>query len=370
MKELVIFDALHVGSHAAWSRGLADALGDCGWQARVVELPGRHWKWRMQGAAWWFADRARREGWKRPDALLVTDMVDVARLKGTLPRTWQGVPVAAYFHENQMTFPWKDDERASQQTGYAFINILSAWAADAVWFNSAHHRAAFLDALPQWLHRMPDAVPCGVREQVAERAVVLHPGLHLPPLLENALNRPLNSPPRIVWNHRWAYDKQPEFFIRALDELQARQIPFQLELMGPGDRTEPGPLQDALRSGRFPVSSAEPARSPAEYWDRLMQADLLVHNPLQEYFGLSVVEALHAGVLPLLPDHHAYPEYASGFRAVRTPEQVASGVRAILNAPDAAIRAWRAGAHAAAKPFHWTNMGPVYADALDALINR
>jgi glycosyltransferase involved in cell wall biosynthesis len=370
MKKLVLFDALHTGSHKAWSRGLAEALFECGWNVRVVELPGRHWKWRMQGAAWWFADRVVREGWPSPDAVLVTDMVDVARLRGCLPMSWRRVPVLAYFHENQLTFPWKDDERAHQQTGYAFINILAAWAADAVWFNSAHHRDAFLQALPEWLHRMPDAVPTGGAARIAERPAILAPGLDLPTVPEPTLLRPIQAPPTLIWNHRWAYDKHPEFFVQALERLRESQIPFNLDLMGAGDRSESGPLQDLLHSGRCTVLNAEPAQNSSEYWSRLMNADILIHNPLQEYFGISVVEALHAGVLPLLPDAHAYPEYAGGFRAVRTPEQVASGMQAILKAPAAAVRQWRVQAHEAAARFHWTRMGPLYAKALDACVKE
>ena len=84
MKHLLIFDALHGGSHAAWSSGLAAALPEVGWNAQLVALSGRHWKWRMEGAAWWFAQEIRRAHLAPPDALLVTDMVDVARLRGTL----------------------------------------------------------------------------------------------------------------------------------------------------------------------------------------------------------------------------------------------------------------------------------------------
>ena len=368
MKELVAFDALHAGSHAAWSRGFAEAVGQHGWNVRLVALPGRHWKWRMQGAAWWFAEHVMREGWAAPDALLLTDMVDVARLRGALPASWRAVPIGVYFHENQLTFPWKVDERAHQQTGYAFINVLSAWAADAVWFNSAHHRDAFLGALPEWLQRMPDAVPPGAVERIAERAVVIPPGLDLPVVPERALQRPLNTPPILVWNHRWAYDKQPEFFIQTLDRLRQRQIPFLLDLMGTGDRAADGPLQALVRSGNCSVLNAEPAQNRAEYWERLMQADILIHNPLQEYFGISVVEALHAGVLPLLPDRHAYPEYAVDFQSVRTPEQAAGAMSALVNAPHEAVAQWRVQAHRAAAQFQWMRMGPICAEALDALV--
>lgn len=369
MRRLVLFDALHSGSHAAWSTGLAAHLPACGWHVHLVTLPGRHWKWRMQGAAWWFGEAVQREGLPVPDALLVTDMVDVARLRGCLPPVWRSVPIALYLHENQATFPWNAGESGTWRTQYAFINALSAWTADGVWFNSAHHRDVFMEAVPEVLRRLPDARVGGAWETLGMKSRVLPPGLSVPEHFQGSLDRPLGKPVVLVWNHRWSADKHPEHFVATLRLLQSRGIAFAVDLLGVGDREAPGPLREVLADPGIPKVATEPAASRVEYWTRLGRADVIVHHPLQEYFGISVVEALYAGVLPLLPDGHAYPEYAAGFRVARTPHQAASGVAALAGAPDHAVAAWRREARRRASPFEWTALIASYGAALDALLD-
>ena len=362
MKRLVLLDALHKGSHAAWSTGLAAALPAAGWQVELHTLPGRHWKWRMQGAALQFATALQGPP---PDALLVTDMLDAARLRGSSPPAWRNVPLIAYFHENQVSFPWKSTEDRDQRIAYAFANIQSAAAADAVWFNSQHQLDAFLTGIPAVLSRLPDALPRGLVDRLQAKSQVIPPGVQFPPLPADHLQRPLRRPIRLLWNHRWARDKHPEHTTATCDELLRMGVPFEIDLLGPGPRDPDSPLMAWAAAHPDHVASLEPAADREAYGARLAAADALVHNPLQEYFGISVVEALHAGVLPILPEAHAYPEYVSGFAFAHTPRMAATAVRAITQAPTAAVTSWRHAAHACALPFSWEGMHPVYAAALD-----
>jgi glycosyltransferase involved in cell wall biosynthesis len=50
------------------------------------------------------------------------------------------------------------------------------------------------------------------------------------------------------------------------------------------------------------------ASSREEYYDWLRQGDIVVSTAIQENFGISVVEAVRMGCIPLLPDRLAYPE--------------------------------------------------------------
>ena len=53
----------------------------------------------------------------------------------------------------------------------------------------------------------------------------------------------------------------------------------------------------------------------AGYWEWLFWADVVVSTALQEYFGISVAEAVWAGCRPLVPDALVYPElYPAQFR--------------------------------------------------------
>ena len=51
MTRILYLEPFDGGSHAAFTRTLTGGL-DYDWT--VLTLPGRHWKWRMRGAAPWF----------------------------------------------------------------------------------------------------------------------------------------------------------------------------------------------------------------------------------------------------------------------------------------------------------------------------
>ena len=60
------------------------------------------------------------------------------------------IPIALYFHENQLSYPWKPDDRDvkhKRDMHYGFINFSSALAADKVLFNSEFHMNSFIENL-------------------------------------------------------------------------------------------------------------------------------------------------------------------------------------------------------------------------------
>ena len=123
-----ILDPFHTGSHAAWSKGTKEALEVGGHRVTMHTLPGRHWKWRMHGAAATWMQSLRHQ--PPPDVVVTTDMCDVAQLRGTMPSSWRDVKVATMFHENQLTFPWSPEDPDStngRDNTYAFINIALHW---------------------------------------------------------------------------------------------------------------------------------------------------------------------------------------------------------------------------------------------------
>ena len=219
-----------------------------GWRAHsrhewtVLELPAYKWKWRMRHAAITMADRvaalvANGQDW---NVLLCSDMLNLAEFLGLAPATVQRLPAVAYFHENQLTYPVRHEQERDYQ--FAFTNLTTALAATGVWFNSAFHREAFLDALPPFLSRMPDYQPIEAVERIRAKSEIQPPGMADSP--RRGPRRP--GPLRILWAARWEHDKNPEAFFEALEKLRQGGTAFRISVIGERFRDVP-PVFDRAR---------------------------------------------------------------------------------------------------------------------------
>ncbi len=286
-------------SHLQVARGFARHSRH---QVDLVTMPDRFWKWRMRGAALHFAQRVD----PRPyDAIIASDMMGIADLKAL----WSGRcgPIICYNHETQLSYPAPQESEADLHFG--FTNITSCLAADEVWFNSAFHRDSFLAGLPGFLRRMPDHRPSWVIDAIASRSRVVYPGID-PPANTSAggVRGDSHSAPVILWNHRWEFDKQPELFFRAIDELAERGLDFQLAVLGESSQVRPTVFEDARERHANRILHWGYIEDRADYQRILLRADLVVSCAIQENFGISVMEAVAAGAVPVLPNRLAYPE--------------------------------------------------------------
>jgi glycosyltransferase involved in cell wall biosynthesis len=240
-------------------------------------------------------------------------MLDLTTFMALTRRRTAGIPVAIYFHENQLTYPWSPTD-ADPYTGrdmhYAFINYASALAADHVLFNSAYHRSAFIDALPAFLRAFPDHQGEHTVAQIAAKAEVLHLALPLQKLLVNA-HEPVSVDQCavILWNHRWEFDKNPERFFEALLAIKNRGHDFKLIVLGERYATSPAIFEKAREALADRVLHWGYATTVEEYAGWLHMADILPVTSNQDFFGASVVEAMYCNVRPLLPKRLAYPEH-------------------------------------------------------------
>ena len=142
-------------SHKAWAEGYARHSA---YEVQVMGLPGRHWKWRMHGAAETFARKYAAENCS-PDLILATDMLDLAGFLALTRTQTAHLPVAIYFHENQIAYPWSPDDpdrQLQRDQHYAYINYRSALVADRVLWNSAYNQESFLAGLEKMLRAFPD----------------------------------------------------------------------------------------------------------------------------------------------------------------------------------------------------------------------
>lgn len=302
-RRALIVEPFLAGSHAAFVRWLTEGVS-ADWD--VLSLPGRHWKWRMRGAAVWFAHAERARLSRPADVLLATSYLPLAELVGLVPAL-QGVRKVLYFHENQLAFPVRREHVGGPDYHFGFTQLVSALAADRVAFNSAFNRDSFFEGARALLARMPDAVPPEWVESIAAKSRVVPLPL---PLVDEAPPipaRPHPDGPLLLWNHRWEHDKDPETFFAALTELAERGVRFRLAVCGERFRKVPKAFEagHAALEERVVVWGA--LERPA-YEALLREADVCISTARHEFFGVSVLEAMHAGARPVVPDRLAYTE--------------------------------------------------------------
>ncbi len=302
-----LFAPFFSGSHQLWASEYAQFSEH---DIRLFTLPGRHWKWRMHGAA---VELARQflEQSEQPDLILTTDMLDTATFLALTRVRTAKIPIAVYFHENQLTYPWSPtDEDVAQKRDrhYAWINYTSALAADAVFFNSQYHRDSFLGALPAFLKVFPDYKGLDTVAQIAAKSSVLYLGMDLR-ALDPIKARYSSDIPILLWNHRWEYDKAPEVFFACCEQLHAEGLDFRLIVLGESYANRPAVFDAVKEKLSAKILHWGYAEGFAEYAALVKSAHLLPVTSRQDFFGGSVVEAMYCGVYPLLPERLAFLEH-------------------------------------------------------------
>lgn len=295
------------GSHQQWSEGLQKHSSH---EIRIFSLPGRHWKWRMYGGAVSLAHQFLNSSYQ-PDLIFASDMLDLSTFLALSRKAVQDIPVALYFHENQITYPWSPDDqdvKMDRNNQYGFINYTSALAADAIYFNSRFHQQSFLGSLPAFLRQFPDHREQHAVADIQKKSQVLSLGLDLKSLrCKTQSEKPEH--PIFLWNHRWEYDKNPEDFFEALFKLKAEGYPFQVTVLGQSYQQSPAIFAKARKELSQEIIHFGFAKSKKEYARLLHQADILPVTSRQDFFGISTVEAIYCNCYPILPNRLAFPEH-------------------------------------------------------------
>lgn len=370
---ILFLNPFHGGSHAAVAEGYARHSRH---QVTLLTLSqAGGWRWRMRGAAVTLA-RALREqhAGTRYDLVLATDMLDLATFLGLARDQLAGARSVLYFHENQLTYPLPPGRQ--RDLAFPWLNYTAALAADAVCFNSAFHQRALLAALPGLLGRYHDHQERDLVDAIAAKAHVLPPGIDLarldpPPNQELRTENQVDPsgsrflvlgspPPVLVWNSRWEYDKGPAEFFAALQALEARGVDFRVIALGEHiDPREPHFLAAREWLGERALAWGY-APDLAAYRARLWESDIVVSCAVQEFFGISAIEAIYCGCVPLLPRRLSYPEllppamhadclYEEGTLADRLQDMIA-------RLPE--LR--RHDLRAVAAPYDWAVLAPRY----------
>lgn len=251
----------------------------------------------------------------QPDLLLATDMLDLTTFLTLTRQMTADLPVALYFHENQLTYPWSPNDRDvvhQRDRHYGFINYASALAADAVFFNSSFHKDSFFEELQRFLKHFPDHRELENMDLIRSKSQVLPLGLDLRRFdkynIERANPHSKSCRPLILWNHRWEFDKNPTEFFQALAAVAEEGWQFEVAVLGECFSQQPAEFEEGRKRLGSKVVQFGFVEDFAEYARWLWRADILPVTSHQDFFGASVVEAVYCGCWPVLPQRLAYPE--------------------------------------------------------------
>ena len=306
-------------------------------QWTAVTLPDRHWKWRMRHSPIEFAKQIAelKQAGQRWDAVVCTDMLDLATLKALYPDL---PPVVLYFHENQFEYPNRHSKRSDLH--FPFTNLTSALCADEVWFNSEFNLTSMLDGISSTLKLLPDYPPIDSVDAIREKSLVQSPGIDVSENADSARASTTagSDPMKIVWAARWEHDKGPEWLLEVLNVLKAQPVEFSISIVGQQYSKQPeafGQIQhlhsDQIEHWGFV--------SRAVYDQILIEADVFLSTANHEFFGLSFVEAVARGCCPVVPNGMAYPGLmrpVDGSEALlyETPQQAADIIESIWRRPE------------------------------------
>ena len=308
--DILALEPWYSGSHRRFLDGLVSHSTH---EFKTITMPGRFWRWRMEGGGVTLAKKVRSavEEKGKPDLVFATDKVNLPAVLSLTRSALGDVPVVLYLHENQLTYPLPPEEE--RERAYAITNYLSALAADRVVFNSQSHFDEFIEALPQLLRDFPDFTNMHTVRDLREKSTVLHTGIDLAAHDEyrgDRTQRTLHSTaaPVVLWNQRWEHDKNPSVFFRMMNRLDDVGVPFRLILAGKHFHEQPDEFEQAFERYAERVLHYGYAEDFAEYSRLLHRSDLVVSTAQHEFFGVAIQEAIYCGCHPVLPRRLSYPE--------------------------------------------------------------
>ena len=149
-------------------------------------------------------------------------------------------------------------------------------------------------------------------------------------------------PHSVMWQHRWATDKNLQGALEVVLDLAPRHREVTFYLGRKEDWDEPFWVPQWLRdlyATRVPelarLSNVQFTQRPPtreEYWELIGGMDIAFSCSYNESFGIAMLEHAYAGAACVVPDRVAYPEVHTGALVV-APSDVEAGIGALLDEP-------------------------------------
>ena len=310
---ILLLSAYDAMSHKMWRGRLLEMFPEHTWTQLV--LPPRHFNWRIRGNSLQWALNEKDLLNQDYDLLIATSMVDLASLRGFIPRIAQ-LPTLLYFHENQFVYPIGSKPR-SNNVEPQLVPLYSALCADAIVFNSHYNRSTFLQGTRELLKKLPDQLPPELLERIEKSDVIPVPLEEFPfePVTSAMLERPKQILD-VVWNHRWEYDKGPRLLLCLAQAILTQQLPIRLHVVGQQFRSSPAEFEKIatlLEQHAADLSIDQGSFGFVEKRERyislLKQCEVVLSTALHDFQGLAIQEACTLGCTPVVPNALVYPEY-------------------------------------------------------------
>ena len=277
----------------------------------LLDLPARKWKMRMQLSAPWFVKQITQIPLHERyfDTVLLSTFVDVAVFRALVNQVqgWnRKATIATYFHENQFGYPGILAKQANHQ--FTAINFTTALASDTIAFNSYFNRDCFFNQCSKYIKKARDIDLIEELQAIEQKSCVLYPGIDFHPIDCQPKKNTDGSIPLVIWNHRWEHDKNPGTFFDALYKLDEMGVAFNLAVLGQNFTEMPTEFEEAKKRLAHLIVHFGFVPDKKRYYQLLSEGSVVVSTSLHEFFGISVLEAVRAGCVPLVPNRLSYQE--------------------------------------------------------------
>lgn len=303
------------GSHKLFLDQLLSQFQNKGIECNSITLAPKKWRWRFLSAHFYLAEIVNdRFSHAPPEIIICSSLMDTASFKALLKPVFHHSSIVTFFHENQLAYPIygnadnkKDQEKLKKYT-YPLVHLNQILSSDALLFNSKFNFDSLFQGLEKFIQSMPDARPYKSFEDAKKKCFITGLGVQISRKSNELLDWE-KRPQRILWNHRWEYDKNPQEFISLFYKLIKTHPHLELDLLGDNRKGQYSETFLKLKK-MFPshIKTFGGLNDREKYIKQLGYSRLLPVTSNHEFFGLSVIDAITNGVIPLLPNRLSYPE--------------------------------------------------------------
>ena len=299
---ILYIEPFYAGSHKKWIDNYKKYSQH---HIKILSLPGKKWKWRMHGGAITLAKKYNQLN-KKFDLIVCSDMLNLPVFRSLCNDNLYSTKIVMYFHENQLSYPWSPLDKdliLKRDLHYHYINYTSSLVSEYNYFNSQYHLESYIRGLKKYLKKMPDLRNQDTIEAIYNKSSSLSIGCNLKKYKTTESKKPI-----ILWNHRWEYDKNPELFFDTLFKLKNKKIDFKLIVLGEKYQEYPKIFDIAKEKLKNEILHFGYCNSHKEYIKWIKMTNILPVTSNQDFFGISIVEAVGYGNYPILPKRLSYPE--------------------------------------------------------------